>query len=159
MVNAQEWLDANYSKENRSKITEIYISEQLSDELELSDFSNLEKIFISYLVDKNKFEIANKKKETKIIQLKNAQQWIDQRYPVKNASPARRRNKVERLDIDNKDLEGVLDLTDFINLKKLCCNDNKLTALKLNNLSKLESVFCFNNQLTNLETSGLNNLE
>jgi len=76
MVNSQEWLDANYSKskENRNKITEIYISEQLLGELDLTDFNNLEKIFISHLVDKNKFEITNKRKETKLIQLENAQQ-------------------------------------------------------------------------------------
>src|SRR3954454_13894717 len=139
MVNAQEWLDANYSKENRSKITEIYISEQLSDELELSDFNNLEKIFISYLVDKSKLEIVNKRKETKLIQLKNAQQWIDQRYPVKNTNPTKRRNRLEVLNISEKELEGSLDLTSFTNLKKLHCNDNKLTSLKLNNLTKLET--------------------
>jgi len=139
MVNAQEWLDANYSKENRSKITEIYINEQLEETLDLTDFNNLEKIFISHLVDKSKLEIVNKKKET--------------------ANPARRRNKLESLNISDKELEGSLDLTSFTNLKKLYCQDNKLTSLKLNNLTKLETIFCFNNRLTKLETNGLNNLE
>jgi len=111
------------------------------------------------LVDKNKFEVSNKKKETKVIQLKNAQQWLDQRYPIKNTIPSKRRNRVEQLDVSNKELEGSLDLTDFINLKKLYCSDNKLTSLKLSNLTKLETIFCSNNQLTNLEINGLNNLE
>jgi len=50
-------------------------------------------------------------------------------------------------------------LSDFTNLKRLCCNDNKLTSLKLNNLTKLESVICSNNQFTSLGISSLNNLE
>jgi Leucine-rich repeat (LRR) protein len=155
MVKAQEWLENNCSQETK----EIYLNEQLEGALDLANFNNLEKILISYLIDKNQFEITNKRKETKLIQLKNAQEWLDQRYPVKNANPSKRRNRVDNLDISNKELEGSLDLTSFTNLKKLYCNDNKLTALKLSNLVKLETVFCFKNQLTNLETNGLNNLE
>nr|CAG8653365.1 2898_t:CDS:2 [Entrophospora candida] len=84
---------------------------------------------------------------------------MEQRYPIKNASPAKRRNKLEQLNISDKELEGSLDLTSFTNLKKLYCNDNKLTSLKLNNLVKLETIICSNNQLVNLEISGSNNLE
>jgi len=55
MVNAQQWLDANYPKENRSEIKELHINgfdgeyhkyeeEKLSGSLDLSDFVNLEKL-------------------------------------------------------------------------------------------------------------------
>jgi Leucine-rich repeat (LRR) protein len=40
----------------------------------------------------------------------------------------------------------------------LDCDSNKLTALKLNNLSRLWSLSCINNLLTNLETEGLDSL-
>jgi len=41
MVNAQQWLDANYPKESREKITAIYLNEaNLEGELDLSDFTN-----------------------------------------------------------------------------------------------------------------------
>ncbi len=43
MVNAQEWLDRNYPKENRNEVREVYILEfNLEGELDLSDFKNLE---------------------------------------------------------------------------------------------------------------------
>jgi len=45
MVNAQQWLDVNYSKEERNKITELDISHKnLESELDLSDFVNLEEL-------------------------------------------------------------------------------------------------------------------
>jgi len=41
MVNAQQWLDANYPKESREKIEEIHLNEaNLEGELDLSDFTN-----------------------------------------------------------------------------------------------------------------------
>ena len=43
MVNAQEWLDRNYPKDQRKKITNLDISKQnLYGSLKLDNFSNLE---------------------------------------------------------------------------------------------------------------------
>ena len=44
----------------------------------------------------------------------NAQEYINQKYPIKED-----REKITDLNINFKELEGKLDLTDFINLKKL----------------------------------------
>src|SRR6185312_15681037 len=63
------------------------------------------------------------------------------------------KEKVEKLDIDFKNLEGDLDLSGFVNLKKLNCCGNKLTSLIISKCFKLESVFCCYNQLVNLDAS------
>ncbi|CAG8805974.1 33408_t:CDS:2, partial [Racocetra persica] len=108
---------------------------------------------------RKQYEEYSKEKNGKVKEININEQLSDQLYPAKNTNPAKRRNKLETLNISEKELEGSLDLTDFTNLKKLYCNDNKLTSLKLNNLTKLETIFCFNNQLTNLGISASNNLE
>ena len=62
-MRVQEWLDKNYPKEERSRIEEIYLNEpNLEGELDLKGFNSLEKILISYSVDKNKLKVTNKKK-------------------------------------------------------------------------------------------------
>src|SRR3954470_23320422 len=49
MINAQEWLDANYPKEKRSKVRELFISgKELESSLDLRDFCNLEKLDCSF---------------------------------------------------------------------------------------------------------------
>ncbi|CAG8527224.1 9701_t:CDS:2 [Ambispora gerdemannii] len=54
------------SYEERENIKELYINEEdLEGELDLSDFTKLEKIFISYYVDKNKLEIEDEEKYSK----------------------------------------------------------------------------------------------
>lgn len=62
----------------------------------------------------------------------NAQEYLDQNYPKEQ------RNKITNLDIKTKDLEGDLDLSDFINLKKLNCSVNKLKSINLSNNRKIE---------------------
>jgi Leucine-rich repeat (LRR) protein len=42
------------------------------------------------------------------------------------------------------------DLTDFVNLKKLDCSDNKLTSINLSSCEKLAYLDCSDNQLTAL---------
>ena len=45
MVNAQEWLDREYSLEIRTEITKLnIINKDLEGELDLSEFKNLEEI-------------------------------------------------------------------------------------------------------------------
>ena len=67
----------------------------------------------------------------------NAQIWLESqgKYNTKE-----KREKVTELDISNKNLEGELDLSDFINLKELICNGNKLTLLDISRQTKLESL-------------------
>ncbi|CAG8714207.1 12807_t:CDS:2, partial [Racocetra fulgida] len=60
----------------------------------------------------------------------------------------KRRSEIANLDISYKNLEGHLDLTDFVNLKKLVCSKNKLTSLNLVNCQQLERIVCSDNQLT-----------
>src|SRR5215213_960686 len=63
------------------------------------------------------------------------------------------------LDIRKRNLEGELDLSDFVSLKELNCSDNKLTNLKISKCTKLEKLNCDNNQLTNLNLDRLVNLK
>ncbi|CAI2179022.1 20462_t:CDS:2 [Funneliformis geosporum] len=63
-------------------------------------------------------------------------------------------NKLEKdLVINNKDLEGELDLNLSKNtkLKELHCAFNKLTSLNLTNNEDLVEIYCQFNQLTNLD--------
>jgi hypothetical protein len=77
-VNVQEWLDQNYPKEEGNEIKEIYLNElNLEGELDLRDFEQLEKVYISLTVDENKLGIKNLPRGTRIIKLINAQELID----------------------------------------------------------------------------------
>ncbi|KLL03283.1 MAG: ankyrin repeat protein [Mycoplasmataceae bacterium CE_OT135] len=60
------------------------------------------------------------------------QQYINKEYPKSN------RNKVTKLDISNKDLEGklVLELKEFPNLEELDCSNNLLTEITFTNPHK-----------------------
>src|SRR5690349_14694969 len=61
--NAQDWFDQKHPKEERENIKELYIDKKnVEGKLDLSDFPNLEKIFISHFVDENKLEIKAKEK-------------------------------------------------------------------------------------------------
>lgn len=163
MVKAQEWLEKYYSDKETER---IYINQQLEGVLDCSEYKKLERIFISIQVDKSKFEIKKgsyrkkesfisensekeKIKETKIIPRIPAQTYLDQNYP-KNGTCIIRKNEDERfnnfgktrketrwLNINDKGLEGELDLSDFENLEVLTCSDNFLTNLNLNNCKKL----------------------
>jgi hypothetical protein len=133
---AQQWLDQEYSKEERENIKELYINEEdLTGELNLSDFTKLEKIFISHFVDENRLEINDKEKyKDKIIKLVNAQEYLEKNYP------AEQRSKITKMNIDGKNLEGDLNLEGFTNLEKLECYDNKLTSLDLSDCQQLTEI-------------------
>ncbi len=83
----------------------------------------------------------------------NAQEWLDENYPKEE------RKDIKELQIDNKNLEGKLDLVGFANLEALYCYQNQLTSLKLNNCLKLKTLNCWGNQLINLELSNCGQLE
>ena len=160
MVDAQEWLEQNYPKENRREVQWIWLNEpDLEGELDLRDFTywggydgNRVKVYISPQVDENKLIIKNLPKKAEIIPA-IAQRYIDYHYPTKE-----KREKIKKLDIGSKELEGRLNLSDFINLKSLDCSENKLTFLDLSNCSRLEEIRCYGNQLTSLDTSKCSHL-
>jgi len=174
MVNAQEWLDKNYpqgkcidrwgGKANRSEVEEIFIKEQLERELDLKDFTyknyaspSVIEIFISHLVDTNQFQIINQPKRVEIIKsFDNPTKYLEnqEKYNTKE-----KRNQAKELYIGRKNLEGYLDLSDFINLEKLNCAWNKLTSLNLTNCVNLKELECSVNQLSHLDLSQNTKLE
>jgi len=62
----------------------------------------------------------------------NAQEYLDQNYSKEE------RKNICVLKINNKNLKGRLDLSDFVNLKELDCSENELTSVDLSNNRKLE---------------------
>ncbi|CAG8454117.1 16478_t:CDS:2 [Dentiscutata heterogama] len=82
----------------------------------------------------------------------NAQEWLDQNYTKEN------RKEINRLEIHNKNLEGQLELADFISLKYLNCSSNKLTSLNLIDCQKLEVIRCYFNEIRLLNLPKLNQL-
>jgi len=110
--------------------------------LDCSEYKRLEYIFISTSVDSSKFKIKEGswyggKHKTKIIPCQPAQTYFNQNYPTEQE-----RVEVEKLDINEKGLEGNLDLADFPNLEELNCSNNCLTNLNLNNCWKLKKINC-----------------
>lgn len=79
-------------------------------------------------------------------EITDAQQWLEnqEEYNTKE-----KRVEVESLVIDKKGLEGSLNLSDFVNLKRLNCNNNNLTSLDVSNCLELTSIRAEVNQLTN----------
>ncbi|RHZ36713.1 protein kinase domain-containing protein [endosymbiont GvMRE of Glomus versiforme] len=63
-----------------------------------------------------------------------AQRYLDCFYPKE------KRKEITGLNICNKNLQGHLDLSDFVNLEELNCYDNQLTSLNLNNCLKLKKL-------------------
>jgi Leucine-rich repeat (LRR) protein len=78
---------------------------------------------------------------------------LDQNYPKK------KRRGVKNLDIKSQNLEGFLNLNDFVNLEELDCSGNKLSGLDLINCDELRKIDCKNNQLTYLDLTNLGKLE
>lgn len=76
-----------------------------------------------------------------------AQEYLDIYYPKTQ------RKEITKLNIKEKNLQGSLDLSDFANLEKLDCENNKLTELKVDNCLNLKSLICYGNLLTNLDVS------
>ncbi|CAG8566644.1 23718_t:CDS:2, partial [Racocetra persica] len=141
-----------YPKENRSKVKEVYLNEpDLEGELDLREFTYYEvgaKVLISLAVNETKLNLKNLPKNTKIIRLIPVQEYLNKEYPTRQE-----REQVKALDVSDKNLEGSLDLSDFVSLKELNCQCNKLTSLNLTNCLQLEKVECSYNKLINLDIS------
>ena len=127
MISAQEWIEKNYSHESRSEIKEIYLNEpNLEGELDLGEFTYWDlKVLISLRIDKTKITLKNLSKGTKIVKLVDAQEYINKKYPTQEE-----KKEVKWLRINDKNLEGDLDLSEFVNLKILDGWGNKLTSLR-----------------------------
>lgn len=64
----------------------------------------------------------------------NAQEYLGQNYPKGQ------RKNIINLNIKNKNLVGHLDLSDFTDLKKLNCDQNKITKLDVSKCNKLKEI-------------------
>lgn len=102
MVNAQEWLDKNYPKN----------------------------------------DVCRRKKDDRRWRF-NDEEWQDDNY-------GKIRSEITTLNISEQNLEGDLDLCDFVNLRVVDCSRNELTSFNGSNCSQLEQINCCNNLLTNL---------
>ena len=96
----------------------------------------------------------------------NAQEWLEQNYPQNGVcliddgtNQNEKREETTYLNLDGKQLEGVLNLTDFVNLDWLDCSENELTELILPNNKELKTLYCNSNQLTILTLPIDNQLE
>lgn len=83
----------------------------------------------------------------------NAQKYINQKYPTKEE-----KEKENKLIINNKNLEGHLDLSEFVNLEKLKCSNNQLTGLDISKNMQLTDLGCSQNKLTNLDLTNSSNI-
>jgi hypothetical protein len=126
----------------------------LEGELDLSDFTELQSLSISFLVDENKIIIKNEEENVSIIKLVNSQEYINQEYPNKEE-----RVQITYIDIKHNGLEGELDMRDFVDLEELICHNNKLKSLNLSNCSKLRVVSCSSNEFTILDFSSNHQLK
>ncbi|CAG8792223.1 5531_t:CDS:2, partial [Racocetra persica] len=94
-------------------------------------------------------KVAKVKGNVKLAQADNTHEGEE--ISEKNEYPKEERKDIKELNISRKNLEGNLELSDFINLERLDCYDNKLTGLNVNGLDKLRVVVCFDNNLADLQ--------
>src|SRR5437763_16425330 len=74
----------------------------------------------------------------------NAQKWLDTYYPKEEGE------NIINLNIKEKELEGSLQLKNFINLEELNCSHNQLADLDLTDCRDLQKLDCSFNYLTNV---------
>lgn len=79
----------------------------------------LEEVEYAVYLKRKGYDFVNDDKENLIKIHNQAQNYLDFNYPIEN------RKKIIKLDISSKDLEGVLNLEDFVNLEELDCSGNK----------------------------------
>ncbi|GBC08653.1 hypothetical protein RclHR1_00830004 [Rhizophagus clarus] len=83
----------------------------------------------------------------------SAQEYLNCNYPTKKL-----REEETKLYINNRNLIGHLDLSDFVNLKKLNCSENQITSLDISKNELLTELDCYQNKLTNLDLSNCSNI-
>jgi len=104
-----------------------------------------------------------KKKESDELAGGSAQQWLDKNYPNQTSkyiilSNGERQpigsfvNSATSLDdIKNKDLEGPLNLANFVNLRELDLTGNKITSLNVDNCPNLRVINCGNSPINSFK--------
>ncbi|CAB5386182.1 unnamed protein product [Rhizophagus irregularis] len=127
-------------EKNEMKAFELYeeMTRKAFVKSEISEKSNSKKIFEVCVKENNKI---------------NAQKYINQKYPTKEE-----KEKENRLIINNKDLEGHLDLSEFVNLEILNCSNNQLISLDIRKNMRLTDLDCSQNKLTNLDLTSSSNI-
>lgn len=151
MVNAQTWLNTNYPREERWKIWKLDLSNKnLTGDLDLKDFRNLEEVNISG--NPQIGELLNTEERGIIVKM-DAQRWIDKKYPRREE-----RSEITILRIYRENLDSLLNLEDFVNLREIYCSYNGLTGLNLKKCSHLQKLDCSNNKLTELDLSNCQNI-
>lgn len=147
MVNAQEWLDKNYPKEERNNITELnIISQNLEGKLNLEGFINLE------ILECNKNKLSGLD-----VSMCPKLKILDCGY-----------NLLSELDINNnKELIVIacwfnklteLNIKMCSDLKVIVCNANALTSLDLSNNLQLEWLDIADNNFSKQNLSFLSHL-
>ena len=66
--------------------------------------------------------------------------------------------RIVQLQVQSKNLTGVLDVSGLDSLTTLYCYDNLLTSLDVSGLDSLTTLYCYDNLLTSLDVSGLDSL-
>ena len=94
-----------------------------------------------------------KSESAAVIKLVDAQKWLNHNYPpdgvcIKKMPPwnnkGKTRSEVIRLGINEKNLEGNLELSGFVNLTILNCQKNKITNLDISKITNLIKLRCYN---------------
>ena len=76
----------------------------------------------------------------------NAQEYINKNYKDK---------AIKVLNISDKNLEGELDLSEFVNLEEFYCSNNKLTNLKFSDEKKITKLDIRDNMFPHKDLSFL----
>ncbi|CAG8502591.1 1595_t:CDS:2 [Racocetra persica] len=130
----KNYLDCFYPPEKRAEITKLSIvSKNLTGELDLSDFVNLEKLNCSYNYELSSLNLSNCLRLKKIECIHNSQ-LTNLTFPINLTN-------LKKLRLIYSSLEQNLSfLTGAVNLKELDLRDNKFTGSLdyLSNLKKLE---------------------
>ena len=112
--------------------------------------------FADYLKKKNcasaTIDLEEVRKEYNEKNSINAQEWLDQNYPLGE------RTNLKILNIGRNNLKDSLQLKGFNNLEELYCYDNKLTILNCSDCSQLRIIRCQKNNLTNLNLTNCFNI-
>jgi Leucine-rich repeat (LRR) protein len=68
----------------------------------------------------------------------------------------KKRSEIFKLRISEQKLEGILNLSDFVQLEELYCRNNQLIQIILPSNNKLKILGCSNNLLTTFDYDKLN---
>lgn len=66
---------------------------------------------------------------------------------------------IRNLDLSNKEIEYLSDISNFSNLEKIILTNNLISKINLENLPKLKEFYCAGNKLIEFKIKNLENLE